>query len=92
MGVQAGWRALASAVFAPSGRFPAWAEDAACVGEDPRLFDGGNTRAREICGQCPVASECLADQMAWERQQPTRTGTPTGVFGGTNDARSAGSA
>lgn len=83
---QTGWRALALAVYGPSGQLPAWHKEAACTGEDPRLFDGGNAtsvRARQICAACPVQAECLTEQMAWERRQPTRYGIPAGVFGGT---------
>lgn len=44
-----------------------WAEQAACIGHDPALWDfshGGSDgrskrRARAICAGCPVITQCL---------------------------------
>ena len=40
-----------------------WQDDALCAQVDPEVFfpeKGGSTRsAKEICGMCPVAAECL---------------------------------
>ena len=44
---------------------PAWTRQAACAGHDLNLWfpDAGDrdslAKARTICGQCPVATDCL---------------------------------
>ena len=47
---------------------PAWQRRAACRGESIETFVpglGGNfTRARELCGRCPVRQECLVTALA----------------------------
>lgn len=63
-----------------------WADDAACRGEDLALFfpptregaDAGATRerkAKEICSQCPVRTECLEYAVS----RPEKYGTWAGL-------------
>ncbi len=58
----------------------AWAEDAACRGQDLDLFfseaDGKVTEAKRICGRCPVREECLAEALRAE------DGSRYGISGG----------
>ncbi len=59
-----------------------WVEQAACATVDPELFfpeKGGSARhqvraAKDVCDQCPVTAECLADALA--------TDEVFGVWGG----------
>lgn len=47
-----------------------WAEQAACVGKDPRLFDKDDADCRDalrICADCLVVTDCLRDAMTHER-------------------------
>lgn len=74
---------------------PEWMADAACVGEDPRMFsltdksrslekDGG----REICAGCPVAAQCFEYGMGDEavERRSSRPGMlspwESGLWGG----------
>ena len=45
-----------------------WLTLAACVGEDPTMFDHENKHrhgdAALICNTCPVRADCLADALA----------------------------
>lgn len=45
-----------------------WRDEAACIGQDPKLFfpeTGQNgTRAKKICRWCPVKEECLEYALA----------------------------
>lgn len=60
-----------------------WREQAACLGEDDDVFfpvsqfDDGS-RAKAICGTCPVRAECL--DLAIERRERH------GVWGGLTEA------
>jgi WhiB family redox-sensing transcriptional regulator len=64
-----------------------WRAQAACAGRDTDLFYGADgrtgpraneTRAKRICGRCPVITECLT----WA----IRTGEPWGIWGGRTPA------
>lgn len=62
-----------------------WQTRAACIGRDPRLFDGPDPSgaARAICETCPVIAECrgLADQLAEEYAGAAHV---HGTWGGTS--------
>jgi WhiB family transcriptional regulator, redox-sensing transcriptional regulator len=51
-------------------QIPDWPERSACKGADTELFypaKGGQAdvkRAKAFCDACPVAAECLADELA----------------------------
>ena len=64
---------------------PAWWFRAVCRDMPGDLFfpetRHGTARAKAICARCPVAGECLADQLNYERTTP-RAGHYSGVFGG----------
>lgn len=58
-----------------------WVQDAACAQTDPELFFptvGGDPNgvqvARDVCGRCPVADECLTFALRTEQRH--------GVWGG----------
>lgn len=53
----------------------AWMDRALCVGADPDLFfsDGGNpAKAKQICGMCPVATDCEQHVESLEHGQHSR--------------------
>jgi WhiB family redox-sensing transcriptional regulator len=63
-----------------------WRHEAACRDEDPELFHPvGSTGpalvqidlAKDVCGRCPVISDCLAFALD--------AGIDSGVFGGTSE-------
>lgn len=68
-----------------------WWPRAACRAADPDLFfpisrtgrDGQERRAKQVCGSCPVRTECLAYAMA---AGPVLLG----IWGGTSEAERAG--
>jgi WhiB family redox-sensing transcriptional regulator len=64
---------------------PAWWDLAVCRDMPGDLFfpesRHGTARAKAICARCPVAGECLADQLGYERATPM-AGHYAGVFGG----------
>jgi len=65
-----------------TGNREAWLEDALCLGTDPEAFfpEHGeqNHDAKRVCGDCPVADECLAFALAGN--------VGYGVWGGTTAA------
>lgn len=59
-----------------------WHADAACAGEDTRVFFAAVPgRARAICSGCPVRAECLHDALTHK--------APNGVWGGLTVAERA---
>lgn len=61
-----------------------WRDDAVCVGVDTVVFfpemvssDKVWTRAREYCGSCPVAKQCLESTLRYEDLEDK-----WGMFGG----------
>lgn len=58
-----------------------WSDRAACAGMDQRIFylerGYSSKEAREICGRCPVRSECL--EYALENKESF------GLWGGTSE-------
>lgn len=61
---------------------PTWMDDALCAQTDPELWfpEKGEsaTRARQICGQCPIRQRCA--------EYALETGQEYGVWGGLNAA------
>ena len=65
---------------------PGWRDNAACRGQDPKLFfpegPGGPARgqvraAKLVCQACPVRTHCL--------DFATRAGVTVGIWGGTTE-------
>jgi WhiB family redox-sensing transcriptional regulator len=81
---RAGHLAVMLQLFGPSGRPPAWREQAACAGTDPAVFEDQHRipDARQLCAGCPVMRHCQDDQLAWERRVGTRRRLPSGFVGG----------
>lgn len=60
-----------------------WADDAACVGEDPARYFNERIPVRSLaCGRCPVADRCLAEALAAEGT--TAAQMRFGIYGGLN--------
>lgn len=79
--LRAGLESLVSVVW------PQWMDRAACADMDQRIFfpeEQGSSfrRAREVCGSCPVADECL--------EHALEIGETLGIWGGLSpDERAA---
>jgi WhiB family redox-sensing transcriptional regulator len=60
---------------------PSWYAEAECKGLDPSLFypDRGEStdEAKQVCAQCPVATECAEHALATQERN--------GVWGGTSE-------
>ncbi len=76
---------LASSIALANAQYD-WRRDAICRDTDPDLFFPVGTtgqalvqieRAREVCGQCPVSTDCL--EFALETNQDS------GIWGGTSE-------
>lgn len=64
-----------------------WRESAACLGSDVDFFDGNvraTEKARKVCAKCPVADDCLDDQIDYERGSSIVI--RWGIFGGATPA------
>ena len=69
-----------------------WIEDALCrrLGLQTEIFFPERARsslpAKQVCRECPVRQECLADQLEYEARG---TGQITGIFGGLTPSQRA---
>lgn len=83
-------RRLPKSIVYPTGDLPdGWREEAACLGQDPRVWVTSRPKAsaprrlRLVCADCPVAIPCLVEGLS-ECRASARTSDTIGTRAGTS--------